>query len=237
MCRVSGDGKLLAAEGGRMSIVRSPSWQGSDADLAADRAVGRICERPGVGPIAHEHGIARLEDAALIASLPVGRTGGWISCGVFQSGDAVFMRNWPYAWALANAPTARSAASRHRSLPRGGPNDTHASALGGQQLAVSRYSAHPELAADLVLYLAGAAEQKRRAIEGSFNPTIASLYKDPEILQANPFMGQLGDVFAHTVARPSRITGNKYNRVSTEFFTAVQARYRTMATRRPPGQP
>jgi trehalose/maltose transport system substrate-binding protein len=144
--------------------------------------------------------------------------------GVFQSGDAVFMRNWPYAWALANAPDSPIRGKVGVApLPRGGPNDVHAAALGGQQLAVSKYSKHPDVAADLVLYLAGAAEQKRRAIEGSFNPTIVSLYKDREILQANPFMEQLGDVFAHTVARPARIIGNKYNRVSTEFFTAVHA--------------
>jgi trehalose/maltose transport system substrate-binding protein len=144
--------------------------------------------------------------------------------GVFQSGDAVFMRNWPYAWALANAPdSAIRGKVGIAPLPKGGPDGKHVAALGGQQLAVSKYSAHPELAADLVLYLASAAEQKRRAIEGSFNPTIASLYRDPEILQANPFMGELGDVFANLVARPARITGNKYNRVSTQFFTAVHA--------------
>src|SRR5215470_7083153 len=137
--------------------------------------------------------------------------------GVFQSGDAVFMRNWPYAWALANASDSpiRGKIGIAR-LPKGGPDGKHVAALGGQQLAVSKYSAHPKLAADLVLYLASASEQKRRAIEGSFNPTIASLYKDPEILQANPFMGDLRDVFANTVARPSRVTGAKYNRVSTE---------------------
>jgi trehalose/maltose transport system substrate-binding protein len=146
------------------------------------------------------------------------------SRGVFQSGNAVFMRNWPYAWALANAPDSPIRDKVGVApLPQGGPNGKHAAALGGQQLAVSRYSEHPDIAADLVLYLTGAAEQKRRAIEGSFNPTIRDLYTDPEILQANPFMGELGEVFANTVARPSRTTGNRYNRVSTEFFTAVHA--------------
>jgi trehalose/maltose transport system substrate-binding protein len=146
------------------------------------------------------------------------------SRGVFQSGNAVFMRNWPYAWALANAPDSPIRGKVGIApLPQGGPDGKHVAALGGQQLAVSRYSAHPDLAADLVLYLTSAAEQKRRAIEASFNPTIEQLYTDPEILQANPFMGDLGEVFASTVARPSRITGNRYNRVSTEFFTAVHA--------------
>jgi trehalose/maltose transport system substrate-binding protein len=144
--------------------------------------------------------------------------------GVFQSGDAVFMRNWPYAWALANASDSTIRGKIGIApLPKGGPDGKHVAVLGGQQLAVSRYSKHPEAAADLVLYLASASEQKRRAIEGSFNPTIESLYKDPEILKANPFMGQLGDVFANLVARPARITGSKYNRVSTQFFTAVHA--------------
>ena len=194
----------------------------------ASQGGGTIVDASGKVTVDNPQAIAALDLAAgwigKIAPEGVLTYGEEESRGVFQSGDAVFMRNWPYAWALANAPDSPIRGEVGIApLPRGGPNDTHASALGGQQLAVSRYSAHPELAADLVLYLAGAAEQKRRAIEGSFNPTIASLYKDPEILQANPFMGQLGDVFAHTVARPSRITGNKYNRVSTEFFTAVQA--------------
>jgi len=192
----------------------------------ASQGGGTIVDASGKVTVDNPQAIAALDLAASwigkIAPEGVLTYGEEESRGVFQSGDAVFMRNWPYAWALANAPDSPIRGEVGIApLPRGGPNDTHASALGGQQLAVSRYSAHPELAADLVLYLAGAAEQKRRAIEGSFNPTIASLYKDPEILQANPFMGQLGDVFAHTVARPSRITGNKYNRVSTEFFTSV----------------
>jgi trehalose/maltose transport system substrate-binding protein len=146
------------------------------------------------------------------------------SRGVFQSGNAVFMRNWPYAWALANAPDSPIRDKVGIApLPQGGPDGKHVAGLGGQVLAVSRYSEHPDLAADLVLYLTSAAEQKRRAIEGSFNPTIKDLYSNPEILRANPFMGELGEVFASTVARPSRITGNRYNRVSTEFFTAVHA--------------
>jgi trehalose/maltose transport system substrate-binding protein len=147
--------------------------------------------------------------------------------GVFQSGNAVFMRNWPYAWALANAPDS---AVRDKvgvaPLPKGGPGDKAAAALGGQQLAVSKYSEHPDLAADLVLHLTSAEEQKRRALEGSFNPTIVSLYEDAEILEANPFMGELREVFDNAVARPSRIAGHRYNRLSTEFFTAV---HNTMA--------
>ena len=47
-----------------MRIVRTASRQGSNTDLAADRTIGRVGERPGVGPVAHEHGIAGLEDSA-----------------------------------------------------------------------------------------------------------------------------------------------------------------------------
>ena len=94
--------------------------------------------------------------------------------GVFQSGNAVFMRNWPYAW----APRQRSDSPIKDKVgvapsPRARPRARHSATLGGQQLAVSKYSKNPKEAADLVLYLTSAAEQKRRAIAG-FNPTIAS---------------------------------------------------------------
>jgi trehalose/maltose transport system substrate-binding protein len=144
------------------------------------------------------------------------------SRGVFQSGNAVFMRNWPYAWALSQAEDSPIKGKVGVAiLPKGGPNGEHTGALGGWQLAVSKYSNNAEIAADLVRYLTSAEEQKRRAIVGAYNPTIESLYQDQEILAAVPFFGPLFEVFTNAVARPSKITGNKYNQASSEFFNAV----------------
>ncbi len=142
--------------------------------------------------------------------------------GVFQAGNALFMRNWPYAWALAQgADSTIKGKVGIAPLPKGGPDGRHAGTLGGQLLAVSKYSKNPDAAADLVMYLTGEAEQKRRAVEGSFNPTIVSLYSDADIAKANPFIGDLADVFSNAVARPATATGQNYNKVSSEFFNTV----------------
>lgn len=142
--------------------------------------------------------------------------------GVFQSGNAVFMRNWPYAWSLAQSPDSPIRGKVGAvALPKGGPDGKNTGTLGGWQLAVSRYSANAEAAADLVMYLTSRAEQKRRAIAGSYNPTISELYSDAEVLAAVPFFGDLYDTFTNAVARPSRVTGERYNRVSNAFWNAV----------------
>ena len=144
--------------------------------------------------------------------------------GVFQSGNAVFMRNWPYAWPLAQSPdSAVKDKVGVAALPKGGPDGKTTGALGGWQLAVSKYSQNQEAAADLVRYLTSAEEQKRRAIVGGYNPTIPTLYQDQEVLTANPFFGSLYETFTNAVARPSRVTGAKYNQVSSEFFNATHS--------------
>ena len=146
------------------------------------------------------------------------------SRGVFQSGNAVFMRNWPYAWALSQAEDSPIRGKVGvAALPKGGPDGKHTGGLGGWQLAGSKYSENPEVAADLVRYLTSYDEQKRRAIKGSYNPTIEALYRDEEVLAAVPFFGSLYDTFVNAVARPSRVTGAKYNQVSAEFFNTVHA--------------
>jgi trehalose/maltose transport system substrate-binding protein len=144
--------------------------------------------------------------------------------GVFQSGNAVFMRNWPYAWALANtADSPINGKVGVVALPKGGADGKSTGTLGGWNLSVSKYSKHPEIAADLVKYLTSAEEQKRRAINGAFNPTIVSLYKDAEVLKANPFFGTLLDTFTNAVARPAKVTGTKYSRVSADFRNTVHS--------------
>src|SRR3546814_12607591 len=55
--------------------------------------------------------------------------------GAFQSGRAVFMRNWPYAWALANAEDSPVAGKVGIAALPVGEGGRPAAALGGQQLA------------------------------------------------------------------------------------------------------
>ncbi len=141
--------------------------------------------------------------------------------GVFQKGNSVFMRNWPYAWSLsqgADSPVKGKVGVV--ALPRG-DNGKTAAALGGWQLAVSKYSKNPKEAADLVMHMTSLAVQKDRAIRGSYNPTILSLYKDGEVLKANPFFGDLYETFVGAVPRPATVTGIKYNEVSAAFWNAT----------------
>ncbi|MFB9968916.1 ABC transporter substrate-binding protein [Pseudoroseomonas cervicalis] len=143
--------------------------------------------------------------------------------GLFQSGQAVFMRNWPYAWALAQGEDSPvRGRTGIASLPRADAEEP-SGVLGGWNLGVSRYSRHPAEAASLVMWLAGPEEQKRRAVQAAYNPTLPALYEDAEIIAANPFFRTLYGTFENAVARPSRPTGSKYNRVSNAIWTRVHA--------------
>jgi len=138
--------------------------------------------------------------------------------GVFQNANALFMRNWPYAWALMEKDDSPVKGKVGIAKLPGQPSTA---ALGGWQLAVSKYSQHPAEAADLVMYMTSAKVQKARAIGNSLNPTLPELYKDKDVIAANAFMANLSDVFANSVARPATLTGLKYPQVSQSVFSAA----------------
>jgi trehalose/maltose transport system substrate-binding protein len=143
--------------------------------------------------------------------------------GVWQAGNAAFMRNWPYAYSLGNAEGSEIAGNLAVvPLPKGGEDGQNADTLGGWQMAVSRYSDDIDAAAEFAVCMTSYEAQKIRAIQGSMLPTIGDLYSDEEVLAAQPFFEQLYDVFAGgAVARPSTVTGEDYNQVSTIYFTEV----------------
>lgn len=142
----------------------------------------------------------------------------------FQLGNAVFMRNWIYAWALVNGKDSPVAGKVGVApLPKGGLKGAPASTQGGWQLAVSKYSKNPAVAADLVRYLTGEAVQKRRAVAGSYAPTLMHLYDDPELAAAQPIFGALRPILEHAVTRPAARAGASYMAVTTHFWDAVHA--------------
>ena len=144
--------------------------------------------------------------------------------GVWQTGNAAFMRNWPYAYGLGNGDdSAVKGLFDVAPLPTGGGHDTSAATLGGWNIAVSKYSTKQEAAIELAMYLAGPEAQKQRAINESNLPTIVSLYDDADIAAAQPIIPRWKDVFLQAVPRPSAPTQGKYNEVSAKFWSAVHA--------------
>jgi len=142
--------------------------------------------------------------------------------GVFQSGGAAFMRNWPYAWKLANAEDSPIAGKVGvMPIPKGGANGKNSPILGGWQLSVSKYSKKQKEAAGLVLHLTSQASQKDRLIKGGFFPTRKALYQIPALKKGNPVFAVLGQSLETAAARPSKSTGSQYNRASNEIWNAV----------------
>ncbi|MCA1369506.1 ABC transporter substrate-binding protein [Bradyrhizobium sp. BRP14] len=144
------------------------------------------------------------------------------SRGVWQTGNAVFMRNWPYAYALGNGDdSAVKGKFDVAPLPTASGGEKPSSTLGGWNLAVSKYSDEQEAAIELVKFLSSKEVQKQRALQLSQLPTLAALYDDAEIAAAQPFMPNWKPIFQSAVPRPSAVAKVKYNEVSSKFWSAV----------------
>jgi len=191
----NGGGQIVEADG-------TISINNEQAAAAIDRAAGWI------GTISPDGNLAYQEEE---------------SRGVWQLGNAVFMRNWPYAYALGNGDdSAVKGKFDVAPLPAGdGEGARSAATLGGWNVAVSKYSPDPEEAIKLALYLSSTEVQKERAINQSNLPTIESLYDDADVLAASPFMANWKEIFQNAVPRPSAPTKVKYNEVSSLFWSAV----------------
>jgi trehalose/maltose transport system substrate-binding protein len=144
------------------------------------------------------------------------------SRAVFEAGNAVFHRNWPYVWGTSQAEGSKVAGKvGMMALPVGADGQKSSGCLGPMYLGISKYTAKPELATELLRYLVGPEVQKMRAIEGAYNPTQKSLYSDKDVLAKLPFLADAQAAFDGSVARPSGYTGSSYNRVSQAFYRAV----------------
>ena len=146
-------------------------WQGRAYEGLTCNALEWI-DSFGGGSIVAADGHVDVDNPRAVAALRMAR--GWVGTisppgvlnygeeearGVFQSGSAAFMRNWPYAWALAQGEGSPVRGKVGVAALPAGPGGRSVGTLGGWQLAVSKYSAHPKQAASLVLYLTSRAEQ------------------------------------------------------------------------------
>lgn len=124
------------------------------------------------------------------------------SLAIFIQGNAVFHRNWPYAWREFNNPEKSKIAGKVgvASLPHF-PGSRSASTLGGWQLGISKFSRHRQEAWKFIEFVGSRDIQKLIALRVGKAPTRKSLYEDQDILTQNSqFM--VKEAFLKAVPRP-----------------------------------
>ena len=210
-------------------------WQGAaDEGLTCDalewqatEGGGRIIEEDKTISVNNPQAIRAWQRAARwVGSIsPPGVVGyrEWDSLNVWVAGDAAFMRHWPSAYLDSQAA---GSAIRNKFdtalLPSGKAGQV--GTLGGWGLAVSRFSAHPREALELVRYLTRRDVQERRTHVVSQPPTLSELYDLPEALEPNPRLDLLGQAFRTSmVSRPSDVAGKKYEGVTDAYIQAVHS--------------
>lgn len=98
----------------------------------------------------------------------------------FQNGRAVFLRNWPYAYALFEDAKESKVAGKVGIAPMpANPGGKPTACLGGGQLAINARSKHPELAYELIAFLTAPEQMRERAEIAAQYPTRPALYDDP----------------------------------------------------------
>lgn len=146
------------------------------------------------------------------------------SLALFTQGRAIFHRNWPYAWAIANDPASSKVVGRIGMSPLPGfAVGSGAAALGGWQLGVSRYSRNPDLAWRFIAFMTGPAMQKRIALATGRAPTRAELYEDREIAARIPQLKSLLATFKRAVPRPPTPVYIPLSNIMQRYFSSVLA--------------
>ncbi|HEV7237409.1 MAG TPA: ABC transporter substrate-binding protein [Ktedonobacteraceae bacterium] len=121
----------------------------------------------------------------------------------FQNGDAIFMRNWPYAYSLGNASGSKVAGKFDiTAMPYGGSGTVGHSCVGGWNMAINAFSKNPDASWSFIKYMLGPDAQKQLALKGSFTPSLQSVYDDAAVKTAQPLFTKLAPILQNSLPRP-----------------------------------
>jgi len=121
----------------------------------------------------------------------------------FQQGNALFERNWPYAWALhqsEDSPVKGKVGIT--ALPHfvGGES---VSTLGGWHIGISKYSDAKQKSLQFIKFILSYDTQKKLALKLGWNPGRKDIYTDADVVKKLPHFASLRNVFENLRPRPN----------------------------------
>lgn len=139
----------------------------------------------------------------------------------FLGGKAAFLRNWSFVWNDAQNKSSSSVAGKVGvvKLPAF-PGGKSTACLGGYQFGMNASSTKKSAAADFLTWMSSPATQLKWATQLGLAPSRPSVYHEPALAQANPFMVSLQDIFTGGTPRPKT---PKYAQISLAIQSGVSA--------------
>ena len=175
---------LVASAGGSILNADSTAPSLGEPALTALQIMSRLAHSPAADP---SLGV-QMEDQNRLA---------------MEGGTAAFELNYPFVY--PSMQTDQPALFKHFKwalYPRVHPDMPSRVTIGGIDLAVSRFSPHPDLARQAILCLRNRENQFLAATKGGLPPTLMSLYDDPAFIKAYPFAAAIKQSLLTASVRP-----------------------------------
>ncbi len=134
----------------------------------------------------------------------------------FEAGNATFMRNWPYAYALGKESNIADDFDVTK-FPGFGGNEG-AGVIGGYNLGISAYTDNPDGSLAFAEFLITEPVQKEMFIKATLPAVAKAVYQDPEVKKEIPFTEELLKAVEQAQARP---VSPVYTEISEAIFNNV----------------
>ncbi|MBW4541114.1 MAG: ABC transporter substrate-binding protein [Myxacorys chilensis ATA2-1-KO14] len=121
---------------------------------------------------------------------------------LFQNGNTVFMRNWPYAWELLNQAGSPVRGKVSIQPMVHAPGQESAGSLGGWGWGIASTTQHPQEAWKAVQFFTSAYVQKQTSLTGGYLPSLRSLYNDADLLKKYEYFPLVLKVLETPALRP-----------------------------------
>jgi multiple sugar transport system substrate-binding protein len=121
---------------------------------------------------------------------------------LFQNGDAVFLRSWPYVWSLANQNDSPIKGKIGIVPMVGTKNRKGGACLGGWGLGIARTTKHYREALEAIRFLTSEEVQKDFILTGGYIPSRQKLFNNPDVVAKYSHYPQLQEVANNAVLRP-----------------------------------
>jgi multiple sugar transport system substrate-binding protein len=153
------------------------------------------------------------------------------SWGDFESGKLLFLNNWPFIYSYASQQSpANKVYGKVGIAPLPGQDGPGSSSLGGANLAVSAFSRHQATALAFIQYLTGLSAERQLLKDSGFPPVWTSLYSDPAMDKAFPYLPVVKQAILAAQPRPSIID---YDQASLAISSAV---YQALTLKKTPAE-